>query len=390
MHWTKETPPTFRPQIIELSRQLIGRQPDKAAGWLALANALSASGAHDEALACLADAIPRFPGDADLQYCQAHTLEARGDMERALEVTKALLTLAPSHRDAYELCCRLTVMLAPNGRVVHDLRQVTMPDDHDGYIMRLQLRAMYRDGAMEELLLQCDRCLALVPGDTSATYFKAIALAKLGRAPEARSVLSLDRLVEISMLSTPAGFPSLQAFCDQLAAEISSNRNFVRDPRSKATREGFQTHYLRSLDAPGVEVLLEQIKSQVEAYSARLGDNDGEFATAKPDNAKLVAWAIASDAEGHQMPHHHPSGWLSGVFYVQGLRRNNAFCGPLILGAVDEDIDPPWGVREIEPLPGRVVLFPSYVPHATLPPGVGVGRRIVVAFDVAPIQPVKG
>src|SRR5262249_51878711 len=270
---------------------------------------------------------PRFPADADLQYCQAHTLEARGDMERALEVTKGVLTLAPNHYDAYELCCRLTVMLAPNGRVAHDLSQVAASIDRDGSIMRLQLRAMYRDGATEELLSQCDRCLALVPGDTSVTYFKAVALAKLGRGPEARSVLSLDRFVEISMLSTPTGFPSLQAFCDQLAAEISSNRNFVRDPRSKATREGFQTHYLRSLDAPGVEILLAQIKLQVEAYCARLGDNDGEFATAKPDNAKLDAWAIASDAEGRQMSHHHPSGWLSGVFYVQGLRRDDAFWG---------------------------------------------------------------
>jgi hypothetical protein len=37
---------------------------------------------------------------------------------------------------------------------------------------------------------------------------------------------------------------------------------------------------------------------------------------------------------------------------------------------------------EIEPVPGRLVLFPSYVPHATIPPGSSDGARICVTFDV--------
>jgi hypothetical protein len=53
------------------------------------------------------------------------------------------------------------------------------------------------------------------------------------------------------------------------------------------------------------------------------------------------------------------------------------------MGALGEKqtIAPPWGIREIEPVPGRLVLFPSYVPHLTLPSGVA-GDRISIAFDV--------
>ena len=49
-------------------------------------------------------------------------------------------------------------------------------------------------------------------------------------------------------------------------------------------------------------------------------------------------------------------------------------------------VDPPWETREIEPVPGRLVLFPSYVPHATQPSGLE-GERISIAFDVVPTKP---
>ena len=47
--------------------------------------------------------------------------------------------------------------------------------------------------------------------------------------------------------------------------------------------------------------------------------------------------------------------------------------------------EPPWGTLQIEPVPGRLVLFPSCVPHATEASGVD-GARISVAFDVLPVH----
>ncbi|MEI9996940.1 MAG: putative 2OG-Fe(II) oxygenase [Rhizomicrobium sp.] len=89
-------------------------------------------------------------------------------------------------------------------------------------------------------------------------------------------------------------------------------------------------------------------------------------------------------------PHGHPGGWISGVYYVDAPRLpgENAYRGALIVGAIDtkqHGFEPPWGTRAIEPVPGRLVLFPSYVSHATEPTGID-GARISVAFDVVPIR----
>ena len=75
-------------------------------------------------------------------------------------------------------------------------------------------------------------------------------------------------------------------------------------------------------------------------------------------------------------------GWLSSAFYVvlpPDLGQNHA--GWLTLG------EPPAGQldlpphRMIEPRPGRLALFPSWMWHGTRP--FTEGERITVAFDVA-------
>jgi hypothetical protein len=56
-----------------------------------------------------------------------------------------------------------------------------------------------------------------------------------------------------------------------------------------------------------------------------------------------------------------------------------------MLGTIDPalGVEPPWGVCPVEPVPGRLVLFPSYMPHGT-EASACPGDRICVAFDVVP------
>ena len=106
-----------------------------------------------------------------------------------------------------------------------------------------------------------------------------------------------------------------------------------------------------------------------------------------PEQVKLQAWAVVYGRDGRQESHRHPSGWISGVFYVAGTPDgvSGHYDGALRLGVLPDGtpFEPPWGVRNIEPVPGRLVLFPSSMPHATAPPGSN-DARITVAFDVLP------
>jgi uncharacterized protein (TIGR02466 family) len=130
------------------------------------------------------------------------------------------------------------------------------------------------------------------------------------------------------------------------------------------------------------------IRLAVDEYAANLVEAlDHPFVKGRPQRASLNAWAVVYRGDGHQIAHIHPEGWMSGVYYVSVPRK---LCekppGSLVLGAMEMEglnIDPPWGIREIEPAPGRLVLFPSYVPHATIPTR-SADKRICIAFDVEP------
>ncbi|HEV2043240.1 MAG TPA: putative 2OG-Fe(II) oxygenase [Sphingomicrobium sp.] len=41
--------------------------------------------------------------------------------------------------------------------------------------------------------------------------------------------------------------------------------------------------------------------------------------------------------------------------------------------------------RVVEPRPGRLVLFPSYLWHGTIPFAAGAGDRLTAAFDFQPL-----
>ena len=104
----------------------------------------------------------------------------------------------------------------------------------------------------------------------------------------------------------------------------------------------------------------------------------------------LFVWSIVMMRGGHQVPHIHPGGWMSGVYYaelpdvIEGTGGEHE--GWIEFGT------PPSGfpiagtplVRFIQPKAGRLFLFPSYFYHRTVPYRTDE-RRISIAFDYLPI-----
>jgi uncharacterized protein (TIGR02466 family) len=110
------------------------------------------------------------------------------------------------------------------------------------------------------------------------------------------------------------------------------------------------------------------------------------------DRWTLRTWGTVLEAGGYQTAHMHPLGWLSGVYYVEipdGLpaEMTATGAGALEFGAPPARVSAAAShpLRRVEPRAGRLVLFPSYLYHRTLP-FAGAGRRISLAFDVMPLK----
>jgi tetratricopeptide (TPR) repeat protein len=193
------------------------------------------------------------------------------------------------------------------------------------------------------------------------------------------------RLVGIYDLGEAAGD------LDALAACLRTLHGMQAPPLGQSVRGGTQTDGpLFARAEPEIRQLRTAILDAVAGHVAQLPPMDPRHPTLRyrPDRFRFAgAWSVrlAGSGGGRHSNHIHPQGWLSSAFYVAvppEAERGAAPAGWLSLGEAPHELGiglPP--LRQIEPRPGRLVLFPSLMWHGTLP--FGAGERLTVAFDIA-------
>ncbi|HEX8053278.1 MAG TPA: putative 2OG-Fe(II) oxygenase [Thermoleophilaceae bacterium] len=192
-------------------------------------------------------------------------------------------------------------------------------------------------------------------------------------------------------------------FSRRLAEELLDLMGTGDLPRRKAsTGTGRRIDQLQVVARtnPVVAELFAALRAAIEEYLAEREDALADELLGQqlggrlPDELSLGAWALAMRGDGHEEWHMHPSGWLSGVYYVEVPDMTASAAehpgaidfGPFPFTGVEEV--PSWPPWRIAPRTGEMLLFPSSYAHRTWPTGVDEDR-IVVAFDVLAAHPAE-
>ena len=175
---------------------------------------------------------------------------------------------------------------------------------------------------------------------------------------------------------------------DRLAEKLRALHTLSGQPLDQSLRGGTQSDgdIFKRVD-PDLLQLREAIRTTVQEHVANFPARDERHPLLGParDTIRFEgAWSVRLHSKGFHANHVHPAGWISSALYIAlppDTGKDEA--GFLTLGeprAPRFEIDlPPF--RTIEPKPGRLALFPSYMWHGTRP--FGEGERLTVAFDVA-------
>ena len=103
-----------------------------------------------------------------------------------------------------------------------------------------------------------------------------------------------------------------------------------------------------------------------------------------PKSFRLKYWGIRFNQAGFQDSHIHSQGIISGVCYLKVPEEDPVSqAGYLEIGATPHWLEPVFDTVRIKPEVGKLVLFPSYYYHRTIPT-VSNEERISFAFDVVP------
>ncbi len=395
-------------------------------------NSLQSLGRSDEALASYRLALARDPQHQLSLYDVSRLRWRRGDEAFTSELDAAARA-APTSAVAPGIKGGLLLRAERYREAAEAFGQAcALADTTPGYFDGLG-QALCRLGRFEEGLAAHRRAIELLPEHASAHVNYASGLLQAGEialaTDAASAAVRLDRsdqtawaylgiawraagepkdawlndyntFVQAFDLETPPGWPDMASFNQALQTRLRELHTDAQAPIDQTLRIGSQTqdNLFDRTDAV-IVALRESIAKAVSRYIARLGELSSD-----PDHPLLGrvsanwrfsdSWSAQLRSGGFHTNHVHPHGWISSAYYVAlppavrpageagGDQAGWIKFGEPGFAVSGHELGP---LRKVEPRVGRLVLFPSYMWHGTIP-FIDVERRLTVAFDVLPIN----
>lgn len=332
-------------------------RPGDPGSWLAWANALSASQRYEQAAEAAKAGLDRNPGHRLLEMVAAFNSGMTGDPARPLAVLEA------AYRD--------------------------QPDDPLVWspLQQIALRRGVRPDLAAEV---AQRAVANDSMDQSAWSILTLAWRLLDDPREAW-LCDYDRLVMVTEVTPHDEELTAQDYAGIVAQALWPLHQTVEAPGDQSLRQGTQTAgALFDIPSPAIKRFQRAVSdAAARAVAALPDDANHPFLRRKATSFTFSgSWSVKLKAGGgHHIPHFHSQGWMSSAYYARlpqsGRDDAGRHEGWIEFGrppaSFELDLEPR---RVVEPVEGRLVLFPSYFWHGTVP--FKAGERLTAAFDYLP------
>lgn len=335
------------------------------------------------------DALEHFPGQPALIVLLADLMRQAGQLDRSEALLRKLLT---GSGPAPETMAAMGLVLQDQGRYAEAeqwaRRAYQLRPEDSGMVENLVVLLIALGRGAETLpMIEAQRTRKST--DQRWLAYLATAARQLGR-PEYGQLYDYDRFVQTFDLEPPRGWGSIAAFHADLIPALDERHRLATRPLDQSLRHGTQTP--RSLLAdkdPVIESLLSSLQRMVARYRETIGfDPAHPYLQRNHGEAGMVGcWSVRLQRGGYHVNHIHPAGWISSAYYVQ-LPAENSYSGQysgwIKFGEFHLPVAGLEPAHQIQPREGRLVLFPSYMWHGTVPIAADE-PRITVAFDMAPL-----
>lgn len=374
-------------------REAIARQPDAAAARMELAQLIwMRSGDREQALKAVETPDGSdTPQEAFFGFLQAQVLEHMEETQAALALILPLVVKpgyssrlrAPMLAFASQLAAQTGD--AP-GAVALAEQAVRLAEPGDPGALEAEVRALIAAGEGEKASAAAARLLRLNPDNQRFIAIQATAW-RLAGDPRYSTVYDYQNLVRTAMIAVPATWPSLDAYLADLAVELKQAHPFRAHPFGHSVRQGSQKSDVLSVPTRAISAFVEAITPPINAFLDSMGQGSDPLRSRRRDSAQMIGnWSVWLRPGGHHADHVHPDGWMSSACYIELPPAVNAggregwlrFGKPGIPSGGNLQAEH-W----VQPKPGLLALFPSYMWHGTEPFG-GTEPRLTIAFDLVP------
>ena len=372
-------------EAIAISRRLIAEDPANP-DWHKFHNdILYRLDRRDEYLKSYDSA----PKTAPLLLSKAYFLSYEKRAEEALQAYREAARLAPDNRLAAAGVAGTLTMLKRYDEALAAFEPLLAQYSDDGELHGCAAEAALQGGDPAKAVALCERALTINPHDQIALSTLGTAWRLMGDERDER-LNGYDTLIQTFELEAPEGFSSMLDFNAELGAWLDSIHPRTREYLNQSLRGGTQTP--DQIFDRG-HVLVEKIRARIDQAVARYiaglkeDDNHPFLSRRARDFRYSGSWSSRLSDCGFHVNHIHPLGWISSCYYVsvpKAVENETERQGWIKFGEPTFDVVLKEPIRRaIQPRPGRLILFPSYMWHGTIP-FHDTQARTTIAFDVVP------
>lgn len=331
----------------------------------------------------------RAPQSRELLLGKAFLLAREKRHEEAHAIYAGLTARNPDDRLAAIGAAQVMTAMGRHGEALAQFEAVLARHGSEAKLLSLAAEPALLSGDPEKAARFCEEGWAKAPENGSSLAMLSIASRMMGDDRD-ETLNGYDSLVRIFDLEPPEGFSDMASFNAELNAELDRIHPKSRELIDQSLRGGTQTPgHLFPAGLPLVTKLKQRIDEAVARYIAELGEDSSHPLLSRRVRTFRYAgsWSSRLHDSGFHVNHYHPDGWISSCYYVavpDAVKEETAKQGWIKFGepAFDAGLKNPVR-RTIQPAPGRLVLFPSYTWHGTVP-FHDKAARTTIAFDVVP------
>ncbi|HWA30758.1 MAG TPA: tetratricopeptide repeat protein, partial [Rhizomicrobium sp.] len=374
---------------IRSYRRALARNPLNTVAQQELNKLLYRLGRDDEFLVSLDDAARKSPTSISPLLLKGDFLFKTGELAKAAEAYEQAARLMPEAALPHDM---LGVIHARQNRFAEAVREheravELSPDNAQAWTNFAE--SLLRAKDPERARGAAERAIEIADTHQMAIALWSLALRQL-EDPREHALNDYEALVQVFDLPPPEGYSGMETFNRDLDTYLDPFHRDSRAPLEQTLRAGTQNHdNLIGRGHPPVERLRACIDEALQTYISRMKESaDHLLFRRRTRNVRYQgSWTARLSDCGYHTNHVHPFGWISSCYYVSlpdevddPVRQQ----GWIKFGEPSFDIGLTNPIcRTVKPQVGRLVLFPSYMWHGTIP-FRSSQHRTTIAFDAIP------
>ena len=370
---------------LEESKKAIGYyekaiqiNPNHAGAYNNLGNALKDLGEHKKAISCYEKAIQINPNHSGAYNNLGNVFRELEESKKALGYYEKAIQINPNHTYAYNNLGNVFKDLGEHKKAISYFQKTNSIVSKEELLKYSYLLDGLEDYKKKlEKFVEKETCNRNVAAMAAYVSKKENIKNIYPFCKDPLNFVFINNLKNVSTLT--------DNFSENLLERLEKVHS-VWEPKTTTTKRGYQTSS-NLFNSTDIEILKLQkiIEKQIITYRKVYELSEDYFIKKWPRKYKFSAWYVKLIKQGHQKPHMHAQGWLSGVFYIKVPKLLNKYEGSIkfLLSSYDfpEDKNLPNLIHS--PNDFDLVLFPSSLIHQTIPFNSLDGRHSI-AFDLIP------